>query len=1057
VHAGDSSIVNINTGQLVYAEEIIWHEDYLGAFNSETRSHDIALIKLQEPLVFNEYVQPVSLANECNLKEEYEGVGLEALISGWGDNSIGSGGSNTTGDPTTLQSELIEIISLHEADSLNALLSNDPIPLFEGKIAFYDTLLANQNASGAGDSGGPAVLYQNDQNLQIGITSYKEKFSNHNITPSIYTRVSYYYDWIKEKTGLEDLANEIIINVNNDTILPGINPSVCYGSDVILTTHHKGDSIGFEWMVNGELFSTDSILVFNNMQESIEVELNLLNVDCEIYDKIQITVGGCCKAPEGAIELNDIASSELVIDTLDSFDEIYINGVFEINSHLDISDKIVYMGPNAKVSFGYGGDLSIQSSIIESCSADPWRGIVIDDTTANLTVRNSTISDAHVGVEAYNNSEVTIENVAFINNNSALGFENYSDANFLIQIEDIDVIIDDKILPSLNQYSTVGIRLKDVNDFTLGLSNTLNEFIFENLYSGILSINSTTMIEGVNFVNIPRAIYSHTTSNNLAFIPNLIVYNCDFNNCSSSIYGLGYSNDTHLLNIDIRGNTFTNINMNSIYVKNIGNQSTIANNNFTNILYGIRLGNVNSSYTPIGVDIYANSFTNVVKNGIWIQNINSSLQAPLNIFDNDIELTSSSLSIEAIKIENVSGMELYENNIELNSTSPLTLDYSQYLKGIFIAESQKNRVYDNTFTNLGEGIHGVGKLQLTDFTCNSFTNNLYGFYFDQGNQTVLTNQGALDKPTDNYWIDSDLSNSFRIYEGGLGKPINWYHRDEGGFNASTNSSTSKLTTNDEATGADLCNSIDVYENINHWLETVAQGDYIYPVNDPEYKYRDQKVALKSVRIQPLLYSDNSIIQSFVASKVGTDLEKVLNVDQALSEGDVETAQTVNSQIIADEIYTSNRKIVNDIYLNYLANNGVLSNVEEFLLEDIALQAPYVGGDAVYSARVLLDLDVDDLDVDELGVEYRYSQEINTNQKNELSISVFPNPSNGLYNIKSTQELTRVEVYNLIGRLVKQVDLTINEYELDLSSESNGIYLLKFNVSGKEIWKKAVKQ
>ena len=82
VHAGDSSIVNINTGQLVFAEEIIWHEDYLGAFNSETRSHDIALIKLQEPLVFNEYVQPVSLANECNLKEEYEGVGLETLISG---------------------------------------------------------------------------------------------------------------------------------------------------------------------------------------------------------------------------------------------------------------------------------------------------------------------------------------------------------------------------------------------------------------------------------------------------------------------------------------------------------------------------------------------------------------------------------------------------------------------------------------------------------------------------------------------------------------------------------------------------------------------------------------------------------------------------------------------------------------------------------------------------------------------------------------------------------------------------------------------------------------
>lgn len=65
-----------------------------------------------------------------------------------------------------------------------------------------------------------------------------------------------------------------------------------------------------------------------------------------------------------------------------------------------------------------------------------------------------------------------------------------------------------------------------------------------------------------------------------------------------------------------------------------------------------------------------------------------------------------------------------------------------------------------------------------------------------------------------------------------------------------------------------------------------------------------------------------------------------------------------------------------------------------------------------------------------------------------NISIYPNPSKGNVTISNIQnmDLEKIEVYNVLGSLVKQVNVkqNLSKLSLDLSSTNNGIYLLKIS-------------
>jgi hypothetical protein len=63
-------------------------------------------------------------------------------------------------------------------------------------------------------------------------------------------------------------------------------------------------------------------------------------------------------------------------------------------------------------------------------------------------------------------------------------------------------------------------------------------------------------------------------------------------------------------------------------------------------------------------------------------------------------------------------------------------------------------------------------------------------------------------------------------------------------------------------------------------------------------------------------------------------------------------------------------------------------------------------------------------------------------RSDLSIKVFPNPSDGMYYIKSVRVLSDIKVYSIDGRLILDEKIKDYQYSLNLSTHKSGLYFLK---------------
>lgn len=66
---------------------------------------------------------------------------------------------------------------------------------------------------------------------------------------------------------------------------------------------------------------------------------------------------------------------------------------------------------------------------------------------------------------------------------------------------------------------------------------------------------------------------------------------------------------------------------------------------------------------------------------------------------------------------------------------------------------------------------------------------------------------------------------------------------------------------------------------------------------------------------------------------------------------------------------------------------------------------------------------------------------NSDFENTANITIYPNPSNGIFNIVS-QENVSIEIYNLLGKLVFNQPLANGTNSIDISNFNTGVYLLK---------------
>jgi len=158
----------------------------------------------------------------------------------------------------------------------------------------------------------------------------------------------------------------------------------------------------------------------------------------------------------------------------------------------------------------------------------------------------------------------------------------------------------------------------------------------------------------------------------------------------------------------------------------------------------------------------------------------------------------------------------------------------------------------------------------------------------------------------------------------------------------------------------------------------------------------------------------------------------------------------NSHLTPENLSESNLQLFNEIYSGTWAeNNYNLDSYQTSILEFIAYQNPYTGGDAVYSSRVMLGLDVADFMTEPFE---RKGKEIVESTIYDTGIIV-PNPNTGkmsyIYN-NELNDISLMQIFSSRGKLIRSYNLIseINSIDIDLSDQCNGIYIYRVVINGK---------
>ncbi|MDA9093011.1 endonuclease [Polaribacter sp.] len=87
----------------------------------------------------------------------------------------------------------------------------------------------------------------------------------------------------------------------------------------------------------------------------------------------------------------------------------------------------------------------------------------------------------------------------------------------------------------------------------------------------------------------------------------------------------------------------------------------------------------------------------------------------------------------------------------------------------------------------------------------------------------------------------------------------------------------------------------------------------------------------------------------------------------------------------------------------------------------------------------------------------HSATLSVPENNLENFQVYPNPNNGNTLYFNTTKEIQINVYSILGKLIKNETVTIEKKNIDISTLSNGIYLLKITSENKSITKKLIRR
>ncbi|XP_035208066.1 serine proteinase stubble-like [Stegodyphus dumicola] len=156
--------------------------------------NDIALLRLDRPVSFNDYVMPICLPSPtAPLLRDENLVGKNVTVMGWGDDSYGGVTSRVLKEAT------VPIVSRRSCNDSYVRVASNRFP----KGITENMLCAGSPNGGKdacqGDSGGPLTSMENGRYTQVGIVSFGYKCGDKEF-PGVYTKVAPYLSWIAQNT-----------------------------------------------------------------------------------------------------------------------------------------------------------------------------------------------------------------------------------------------------------------------------------------------------------------------------------------------------------------------------------------------------------------------------------------------------------------------------------------------------------------------------------------------------------------------------------------------------------------------------------------------------------------------------------------------------------------------------------------------------------------------------------------------------------------------------------------------------------------------------------------
>ncbi|XP_043855796.1 serine protease 33-like [Dromiciops gliroides] len=173
-----------DNAQIQTVVQVIRHPDY----QKEYGPGDIALVQMDSPVNFNNFVLPICLPESADQLVD----GNLCWVTGWGQ----TGENQNLLAPYTLQELEVPIISTQVCDSYyhknSATSASESIILSDMICAGFPD---GQKDSCLGDSGGPLVCNLNGVWFQAGVVSWGDGCALP-YRPGVYTNVNVYKSWI---------------------------------------------------------------------------------------------------------------------------------------------------------------------------------------------------------------------------------------------------------------------------------------------------------------------------------------------------------------------------------------------------------------------------------------------------------------------------------------------------------------------------------------------------------------------------------------------------------------------------------------------------------------------------------------------------------------------------------------------------------------------------------------------------------------------------------------------------------------------------------------------